>query len=214
MGPVGWGRGPEPKPPHLALPLAGRGASLGYGPREVPGLGLGEPLSLGQDSCHFPSSCLDHTGQERKQSPATLSLGFSRMETRCFCLLSRGLRLSASRLNQMGITGVCVRGRGRVIQNYPPTTNQPGPQCGLVQAEGFRPLSLHRAKERGWAWVTVLPPSSLPYDMWKRVEETPQPSRGSSSDAWKTSGLPWRRRHHSYPSLGGGGGAGNSCYNK
>lgn len=41
---------------------------MGYGPREVPGLGLGEPLSLGQDSCHFPSSCLDHSGQESKPS--------------------------------------------------------------------------------------------------------------------------------------------------
>lgn len=27
MGPVGWGRGPEPEPPHLALLLAGRWAA-------------------------------------------------------------------------------------------------------------------------------------------------------------------------------------------
>lgn len=132
------------------------------------------------------------------------------METRGFCLLSGGLRLSASRLHQMGITGVCVRGRS-ALQNQQPATSLV-PSVALCRLKGSGHSASTELKKEGGLWVTVLPPS-FPCDMWTRVEETPQPSKGSLSEAWKTSGPPWSRRRHSYPPHVGGG-AGNSCYNK
>lgn len=135
-------------------------------------------------------------------SRATSSLGFSGMETRGFCLLSGGLRLSASRLNQMGITGVCVRGRN-ALQNQQPATSLV-PSVALCRLKGSGHSASTELKKEGGLWVTVLPPS-FPCDMWTRVEETPQPSKGSLSEAWKTSGPPWSRRRHSYPPHVGGG---------
>lgn len=60
------------------------GCSLEYSPREVSRLGLGEPLSLGQDSCRFPSSCLDHTGQERERAEQPRLWGFLEWKREAF----------------------------------------------------------------------------------------------------------------------------------
>ena len=62
------------------------GCSPGYGPSEGPGQGL-EPVSPGQDLCHFSSPCPGHIGQKRRQAEQPRSLRFSIMEMRSFCFL-------------------------------------------------------------------------------------------------------------------------------
>lgn len=88
------------------------------------------------------------------------------------------------------------------------TTPQPAtslvPSVALCRLKGSGHSASTELKKEGGLWVTVLPPS-FPCDMWTRVEETPQPSKRSLSEAWKTSGPPWWRQRHSYPSHEVGG---------